>query len=285
MRTGDSSGRFRPLGSRSYRTGSGSREAVTILLLLNGIGFIAQMMWDPAVTWNFGLTPAAAWSGLRLWQFGTYMFLHGGWMHLIFNLYALWVFGAELESDWGFGAFLRYYLICGVGAGLFHALITPHSMVPTIGASGAVSGVMAAYAMSYPERELQLLLFFVLPVRMKAKVLALGLAGVSLLLGVLGSPDGVAHFAHLGGMLVGALVLMIDRRGRSPAAAFRDWRRKRKFRLAVRRRRESEAVIESANEILDRIHREGSGSVSESDRKKLRKAGRDLDRLNGRKDE
>jgi membrane associated rhomboid family serine protease len=269
---------------RSFGTGTGVGEAIKILLLLNGIGFVAQLMWDPAVTLKLGLTPAAAWSGLRLWQFVTYLFLHGGWMHLIFNLYALWVFGAELESDWGFSAFMRYYLICGIGAGLFHALITPHSPVPTIGASGAISGVMAAYAMSYPERELNLLLFFVLPVRMKAKVLALGLALVSLLLGVLGSPDGIAHFAHLGGMLVGVVYLMLNRRGRSPIAAFGDWRRKRKFQLAVRRRMKSEAIIEAANEVLDRIHRNGSDSISEADRKKLRKAGRDLDRLNGRKD-
>jgi membrane associated rhomboid family serine protease len=278
MNYGSPTGRF-----RSFAPG-GFGEAIKILLLLNGIGFIAQLTWDPAVTWTLGLTPAAVWSGLRLWQFVTYMFLHGGWMHLIFNLYALWAFGTELESDWGFSAFLRYYLICGIGAGLCHALITPHSLVPTIGASGAISGVMVAYAMSYPERELQLLLFFVLPIRMKAKVLAIGLALVSLVLGVLGSPDGIAHFAHLGGMLVGAVYLLFDRSGRSPIAGFRDWRRRRKFRLAVRRRQKSEAIIESANEVLDRVHRNGSEKISETDRKKLRKAGRDLNELNRRKE-
>jgi membrane associated rhomboid family serine protease len=242
------------------------------------------LMWDPAVTWNFGLTPAAAWGGLRLWQFVTYMFLHGGWIHLIFNLYALWTFGSELESDWGFGAFLRYYLFCGVGAGLFHAVITPHSPVPTIGASGAVSGVLVAYALTYPERELQLLLFFILPVRMKAKFLAFGLAFLSLLLGVLGSPDGIAHFAHLGGMLVGVVLLVAGRRIHSPITAFSNWRRRRRFRLAVRRRERSDSLNESVNEILDRVNRNGSETLSEKDRETLRKAGRGLDRLNRRKD-
>ena len=279
MPYGTSSGRF-----RSFGQGAGIGEAIKILLLLNGIGFVAQLMWNPAVTWNFGLTPAAAWHGLRLWTFVTYMFLHGDWIHLFFNLYALWAFGSELERDWGFGAFLRYYLICGAGAGLFHAVITPHSPVPTIGASGAVSGVLAAYALSYPERELNLLLFFILPVRMKAKVLALGLAFLSLLLGVLGSPDGIAHFAHLGGMLVGAVLLTAGRRVRSPIAVFRDWQRKRRFRLAVRRRERSDTLNESVNEILDRVNRNGSETLSEEDRMKLRKAGRDLDRRNRRKD-
>ncbi len=279
MSYGNSSGRF-----RSFGRDGGIGEAIKILLLLNGIGFVAQLLWDPAVTWNFGLTPAAAWSGLRLWTFVTYMFLHGDWIHLFFNLYALWAFGSELERDWGFGAFLRYFLICGAGAGVFHALITPHSPVPTIGASGAVSGVLAAYALSYPERELNLLLFFILPVRMKAKVLALGLAFLSLLLGVLGSPDGIAHFAHLGGMLVGAVLLIAGRRVRSPIAAFGDWRRRRRFRLAVRRREESDTLHEAVNEILDRVNRDGSETLSEQDRETLRKAGRGLDRLNRRKD-
>jgi membrane associated rhomboid family serine protease len=185
--------------------------------MLNAIGFLAQMIWGGTVTMTFGLVPYTAWSQLRIWQFVTYAFLHADFFHILFNMYALWVFGSELESDWGFRPFLRLYLVSGIGAGVFHALVTPHSFIPTIGASGAVSGVMAAYALMYPERELQLLLFFIIPVRMKAKVLAVGLAVLSLALGAAGSPDGIAHFAHLGGMAVGAAYFMIAIRHFSPS--------------------------------------------------------------------
>ena len=113
---------------------------------------------------GLGLIPRWAWSRFFLWQFVTYMFLHGGLFHLIINMYALWVFGTEVERMWGPKAFYRYYFITGIGAGIVHTLITPLSTIPTIGASGAVLGVLTAFAMMFPDREITLLLFFILPV-------------------------------------------------------------------------------------------------------------------------
>ena len=252
--------------------GGGPGDAVKMLLMLNVIGFLAQMIWGRFITVNLGLVPYLAWSELRVWQFVTYLFLHGDFFHILFNMYALWMFGSELEAEWGFKPFLRYYFVSGIGAGLFHTLITPHSLVPTIGASGAVSGVMAAYALMYPERELQLLLFFVIPVRMKAKVLAIGLAVISLLFGAMGSPDGIAHFTHLGGMAIGAAYFMVVVRRFSPFVWFAERRRKRKFKLASRVRADDDEMTESVNGVLDRANRIGFDRLTPKEKKILQKA-------------
>jgi membrane associated rhomboid family serine protease len=253
--------------------GGGPGDAVKILLMLNVIGFLAQLIWGGFITVNLGLVPYLAWSQLRVWQFVTYLFLHGDFFHILFNMYALWMFGSELESDWGFRPFLRFYFVSGVGAGIVHTLVTPHSLVPTIGASGAVSGVLAAYALMYPERELQLLLFFIIPVRMKAKVLAIGLAAMSLLFGAMGSPDGIAHFAHLGGMAVGAAYFMMVNRRFSPFAFFAEWRRKRRFRLAGRARAAEDEMTESVNRVLDRANQIGFDRLTSREKKILQNAG------------
>jgi membrane associated rhomboid family serine protease len=255
-----------------WGSGGGPGDAVKILLMLNVIGFLARMIWGGFITVNLGLVPYLAWSELRVWQFVTYLFLHGDFFHILFNMYALWMFGSELEAEWGFKPFLRYYFVSGIGAGLFHTLITPHSLVPTIGASGAVSGVMAAYALMYPERELQLLLFFVIPVRMKAKVMAIGLAVISLLLGAMGSPDGIAHFAHLGGMAIGAAYFMVVVRRFSPFVWLAERRRKRKFKLASRVRADDDEMTESANGVLDRANRIGFDRLTPKEKKILQKA-------------
>jgi membrane associated rhomboid family serine protease len=250
----------------------GPGDAVKILLMANAIGFLAQLIWGGIVTMTLGLVPYTAWSQLRIWQFVTYAFLHADFFHILFNMYALWVFGSELESDLGFMPFLRLYLVSGVGAGIFHALVTPHSLVPTIGASGAVSGVMAAYALMYPERELQLLLFFIIPVRMKAKVLAVGLAVLSLALGAAGSPDGIAHFAHLGGMAVGAAFFMITVRHFSLSVWLTHKRTKRRFDLARKRREEEDDMAESVNSVLDRANQDGFDKLTKNEKRTLKKA-------------
>jgi membrane associated rhomboid family serine protease len=255
---------------------SGPGDAVKILLMLNAIGFLAQLSWGGIVTVTLGLVPYAAWSQLRIWQFVTYAFLHGDFFHILFNMYALWVFGSELESDLGFKPFLSLYLVSGIGAGVFHTLVTPHSLVPTIGASGAVSGIMAAYALMYPERELQLLLFFIIPVRMKAKVLAVGLAILSLALGAAGSPDGIAHFAHLGGMAIGAVYFMIAIRPFSLSGWLAQKTRRRRFDLARRRREQEDGMAESVNSVLDRANQDGFDKLTKKEKRTLKKAGDSL---------
>jgi len=140
----------------------------------------------------------------HIWQLITYMFLHGGFWHIFFNMYALMVFGSALENVWGGKRYLLFYIACGIGAALCHILLV-HSGVPTVGASGAIYGILIGYAMLYPESMLTMLFP---PISLKAKWFACIFAGIELLMGVLATNDGVAHFAHLGGMLVGLILIL-----------------------------------------------------------------------------
>ncbi len=160
----------------------------------------------------FGLVPALVQNRGWAWQFVTYIFLHGHPLHLLLNMLILWYFGAEMEQKMGESAFLRYFFICGIGAGIFNFGVNllfsdySHLTHPIIGSSGAIFGILAAYGIFFANR--YFLVFFLFP--MKAKYFVLVMAGMELILGVEGNPrDNVAHFAHLGGMLVGAIYIYL----------------------------------------------------------------------------
>lgn len=140
------------------------------------------------------------------WQLISYQFMHGGVWHLFFNMLALWMFGSELESIWGSRRFLTFYLLAGIGAGLAQIAVTsffPDYGGPTVGASGAIQGVMIAFGFMFPDRPILMFpIFFPIP----AKIFVLLWIGIDLVSGLMGS-DGVAHFAHLGGALTGYLLL------------------------------------------------------------------------------
>jgi membrane associated rhomboid family serine protease len=153
------------------------------------------------------------------WQLITYQFLHGDFFHIFFNLFALWMFGIELETLWGTKKFIIFYLLCGIGAGLTQVFISPlldnvlvalpffsasQIALPTVGASGSVFGILLAFGLTYPDRPIFMFpLFFPIP----AKYFVMIYAGMSVVLGVSSSGDGVAHFAHLGGALSGFLLI------------------------------------------------------------------------------
>jgi len=220
-------------------------------LIAANVGFyLIQFLAGNRILSPLALVPHDTWSRGTLWQFATYLFLHGGVLHLFFNMYSLWVFGRDLENIWGKTGFLRYYFIAGIGAGVVHTLITPFSMVPTLGASGAVMGVLAAFAILFPDREITLLVFFLFPVRMRARTLALIFAGLALAGGVSASPDGIAHFAHLGGMLVGILYMK-----RSTVFSFSPGRDvRRKWRRLKRQNESRMRAEETVNRILDKAN-------------------------------
>lgn len=156
------------------------------------------------------------------YQLISYIFMHGGFMHILFNMYSLYIFGSVLESVWGGKKFFIYYMLTGIGAALFHLFITylriesgvldPYlaSIIPMVGASGAIYGLLLAYGVLFPNNVLTL---FFPPVSLKAKYMVFVFGGLEFLLGLGGSGDGVAHFAHLGGMLFGFVILMIWKRG------------------------------------------------------------------------
>jgi len=184
------------------------------LLIANIAVFIAQLM-SPLVTQLGAVTPALCWGELWLWQPFTYMWLHStsSLLHIIFNMFALWMFGSPLALVWGDQRFLRYYLICGVGAGFVIASVpyvfgTP-TTIPTLGASGAVMGVLLAYSFTWPDRTI-MLLFPPIPLK------AIWLIPLILAMELLSGPGNISHAGHLGGVVVGWIYLV--REGRTPGA-------------------------------------------------------------------
>jgi len=201
-------------------------------------GFGGERFWLNEI---FGLVPQYVRDRGWVWQFVTYIFMHGHALHILLNMLILWYFGAEIELKLGEAAFLKYFFICGIGAGLFNyavniAFSNEASLThPIIGASGAIFGILAAYGIFFGNR--YFLVFFIFP--MKAKYFVLLMAAIELVMGVEANPqDNVAHFAHLGGMGVGALYIYF-RYVRPPGmggSAKKDQQRdklKRQFRLIV----------------------------------------------------
>jgi len=198
------------------RIGSGLTEAVKYLIIWNGIFFLLQHFIVPGrelllglrIEQIFGIVPVLVWKKLFIWQIGTYMFLHGGFFHLFFNMFGLWIFGADLERIWGTRGFLTYYFFTGIGAGLLTVLFTPNGVIPTIGASGAIYGLLIAYAIYFPDRKI--FLYFLIPVPVRLFVLIFGL--IELMSSISQPGDSVAHLAHLGGLVFGWIYLKWARR-------------------------------------------------------------------------
>lgn len=149
--------------------------------------------------------------GFLPWQLISYMFIHLDFWHIFMNMLMLWMFGMEVENTWGSKKFLLFFIACGIAGGLSNLLIAPLFSSPgaTIGASGGVYGVLVAFAMLFPNRYVYI--YFFLP--LKAKYLITGLIAIEVFYGVTGSREGVAHMAHLGGAILGAIWVLLDSRG------------------------------------------------------------------------
>ncbi len=186
---------------------TGITPAVKHLLIINGLFFVALISTD--VFFNILMQFGALWplgSGRFIpTQLVTYMFLHSTatFFHLFLNMFALWIFGPSIEDLWGTKRFVIYYFITGIGAGLFQ-LAFGHPSAPTVGASGAVFGILLAFGMMFPNRQIFLLFP---PIPIKAKIFVVIFGALALFSGVLGLQAGVAHFAHLGGMVVGFFLI------------------------------------------------------------------------------
>ncbi len=183
--------------------------AIRNLLIINILVFIGtELIGDPMYQW-FALFPLGS-PYFRWWQFVTHMFMHGSFAHIFFNMWSLIVFGPVLERMWGSKKFLLYYFVCGLGAAGCHELVlylmgSGALNVPTVGASGAIYGLLLGFGMLYPNYTLTLIFP---PVSLKAKWFVLIFAGIELVTGILGTNDGIAHFAHLGGMLFGLILIL-----------------------------------------------------------------------------
>jgi membrane associated rhomboid family serine protease len=213
---------YRPRGFGGFFT---FPPVIKNLLIINGIVFFTQLLMDNISFGGYpgwyvmnkwfalnpisGIDAAGQPFNFQVWQLITYQFMHGGFSHIFFNMFALWMFGASIEDIFGSKKFLIFYLLAGISAGLLHLFVSPllgGAPAVTIGASGAVYGVMIAYAMFFPDN--LIFLYFLIPV--KAKYL-IGFMIVIEFLAVDSAASGVAHLAHLGGALFAFLYIMFDK--------------------------------------------------------------------------
>ena len=258
----------------AYRYGPNVSSAVKILIIINVavflLSYIAQKAGLPFLH-LFGLTPGWTIYKLMLWQPVTYMFVHAGIWHLIINMIMLWMFGSTLEEMWGKRMFLIFYFFTGIGAGLCVLIMGWGSLIPTIGASGVIFGLLVAHAMLFPDSII--LFFFIFP--MKMKYAAWILAGVNLW-GALTSPgSGISYMAHLGGGIFGYLYLRYEVVQQflsffHPGSLILKWERKK----TRRKNKDQEQFEETVDSILEKISRQGIHSLTKEERKILDKRSR-----------
>ena len=271
----------------------------TVIWLLFGL-FLAPFRVDGVPIFYIFSEYLALWplgTNFWPWQLVTYLFMHGGFWHLFFNMFALWMFGMEIEHTWGSRKFLSFYLLCGVAAGIANLVVSPlvGQAAPTVGASGAVFGVLLAFGMMFPDRPIYL--YFLLPIR--AKYFIAAYIGLELFFGVSNTTDGIAHFAHLGGAAAGFLFILRERN----VIPAREWwaRLKHLFpqssatdaRFGQRSDGVHEATFhdipsgrshkdgdeidqEMIDAILDKINRAGYQSLTEDEKRILNEAGRKI---------
>ena len=203
-------------GRQQVRIGGPMTPAVKVLLIANAVVYVftvLPLMIQSAggtevvsrIVYYLGMTPSLFWGGLTLWMPLTYMFIHSvtSPAHLLFNMLALWMFGGDVENVFGTRQFVVYYLVCGAGAGLLVAILEPGLAIPTVGASGAIYGLLVAFGLFFPDRVI--LFSFIFP--MKAKHFVLIIAAI-VFFSSLTSPGGmISHTAHLGGLVVGFIFI------------------------------------------------------------------------------
>jgi membrane associated rhomboid family serine protease len=237
--------------ARPYIGVPGLPRAIKWLIISNVAIFL--LSWaSPAIGQflieYFALTPALVVKRLFIWQLATYMFLHGGVWHILFNMLSLWMFGSDLETTWGTRRFLNFYFFTGIGAGFCAVVLNymfSNPLIPTIGASGAIYGILLAWAVLWPDR---IILFaFIFPMKVKYFVMIFGAIAF---LNSFNVNSGVSEFAHLGGMAFGYIFLktpaLIGGRRRGPSMdplgsmreSYRAWklaRAKKKFQVYLKK--------------------------------------------------
>lgn len=233
--------------ARSYSNSSSIPPGVKWLLIVNTAIFVIYFFAERTVvgelmTRAFALIPQSVVGSFFIWQLATYMFLHGGIGHILFNMLALWFFGAPIERIWGTRRFMQFYFFCGIGAGLcvvFANYLFGNPAIPTIGCSGAIYGILMVCAVLFPDQPV--LVAFLFPIKMKYFVAIFG--AIAFLNTFKSINSGVSDVAHLGGLIFGYLFLKVPAvRGFSPFDSvndmYRNWkiqRAKKKFQVYLRK--------------------------------------------------
>jgi membrane associated rhomboid family serine protease len=264
--------------TRAFNFGSTITPTVKRLMIANGAIFAVTLVLGREFTYDwFAFQPARIF--IRPWGVFTYMFIHGGLWHVAMNMLMLFFFGSPLESRWGGSEFLKFYFICGLGGVALSYLFLPAAV---IGASAAVYGVMLAYAMNWPEARIYV--FGIFPVA--AKWLVAFMFMLSLLSAVDGSGGGVAHLAHLGGLVTGFLYLKSDWRFSERFSRARNAGRRRRMAIvpgadgqqagaeSARRPKQDQpradaALYDAVDQVLDKISATGMSSLTDAERRLL----------------
>jgi membrane associated rhomboid family serine protease len=269
----------------SFGIGGGLTPAVKNIIFANAIIFLIKYLNINLyyyLTANFALHAYDVIYQFKIWQLVTYMFLHGDFWHIFFNMFIFWMFGTELEHRWGSKEFLKYYFICGIGAGLVNIILTSKDpgYVGTVGASGAIYGIMVAYALYYPDNLVYI--YFLIPVKVKYMVGFLAL--ISFFSTMNTQSDGIAHAAHLGGIIVGYVYLKFGRLGSGLKHLFKASLKKPKFTY---RQGSDDVKLEyyrqKINELLDKINRVGYLNLTQEEKELLEEGSKYL-REHERKD-
>jgi membrane associated rhomboid family serine protease len=257
---------YRP-DSGQFQIGPGFiSPVIKYLIVANTVIFFIQSLTAAPLAQTFGLFPARFFSEFPnyLFQPLTYMFLHAGFFHILFNMFALWMFGTEIEYSWGSRPFLKFYIYCGLGGALMSLVFNPGLAYPIVGASGAIYGILVAYWLMFPDR--YVLVFFILPMRVRW---AIPLFGV---LNFLAAGPNVAHLAHLGGAVVGLVYLKLDWRLSAFLKRISSFRSHKKEAKLEKKRQKAEEIMKRVDRILDKINEVGIENISKEDRKFLEDA-------------
>ena len=270
-------------GGYGYRVRPGfdKNTAVSQLIIANVAVFFLFMLAPRIITHYFGLVPVWTWGRLFIWQPVTYMFVHGGFWHIFINMFILWMFGKELETIWGKKEFLKYYFVTGIGSGLITLIFSLTSQIPVVGASGAIYGLLVAFGMMFPNRNIYL--WFLIPIKAKYLVVIMGL--VTFFSTFSGQQSNVSHLTHLGGLLIGFLYMYfkgVDINIPSINIPKLNIKFKNPFNKIIKKvdKQESgsidrdkyesdETLKERMNEILDKINREGYESLTQQEKQTL----------------
>ena len=250
-------------------------NAIKVLVSVNFGIFVLQTLSNAEGLFFplFGLVPRMVWSELMIWQPFTYLFFHGGIWHVLINMFVLWMFGSELERLWGKSHFLKFYFTTGIGSGLLTMLFSLQSITPIVGASGAVYGVLLAYGLTYPNR--QIYLYGIIPIKSIWLVIGIGMIAF---MSSFNNISQVSHITHLSGMLIGYLMLKRPVEWRSLWFSIR--KRTLEYRVVQEEKKAThrQKIEQDIDIILDKINRQGFDSLSQKEQDSLYKGSRSLSR-------
>ena len=249
-------------------------SGVKLLVIINIVVFVlTALSGQRSILFSsFGLVPSHVWSNFKVWQLFTYLFVHGGFLHIFFNMFVLWMFGKDLEMQWGKNEFLLFYFTCGIGAGLMTVLFSVNSIVPIVGASGAIYGLLVAYGFTYPNRMVYLYGLFPL----KVKYMVLGLGVIAFFASLSANQSNVSHITHLSGMIIGVLYIYFIFNWKNIKMEYYRLRLKNLKQKTSAQNDEEVLMKKKVDEILDKLNASGWDSLTEQEEKYLTRASKQL---------